>query len=327
MSAIRSPLLLGPTHPSFLHSERFVVLFGTPGNYRRLFSVQYERTSEGLGFYVHLPYFAHSEGVLGRVEIPAGNGPITIDFGGTSTTTSKKLKYTHHADGEAHFSQDGQVFTTVRAQTPPLNAYEGHLFTVNFWGVEGFQMAKPKDLKPPDAKVAPVEFTPQDPHLPPREQMGRIIATRYTVPVTGMEVSSAVATKGPIQKPVEFLRWDGERDHGIPIFPPEMQINDFHISLRYEPMERTPQDRNSALSLIGGFNAPIGNAGPVGAIIIIYTDRDPVEWDRLVKDRGTIDLPESFRTAKRGRQSSVTQSASAATKPPTFDPRMMKVRP
>lgn len=286
----RSPLLLAPTHPSFVHSERFTVLFGTPGNYRRLFKVQFERHTHGLGFFVHLPYFAHNRGVLATVTMPATDGEVKVNFRDTSTTTMERVKYAHHPDGTAHFSQDGRIITAVETQAVPLNQHESHLFTVNFWGTGDFAISKAKDQKPPTTDEASVMFEPDDLTLPPPEQVGRIIASRYTSPATGISVARQVEQAGKIQRPVVFRRWDGEDDVGIPIFPAYMQIDEFHINLRYMPMKRQERDPASMLALFGGFHAPLGRKGPLRGIFISYADRDDAEWEQLVRDRDTLDL-------------------------------------
>ena len=286
----RSPLLLAPTHPSFVHSERFTVLFGTPGNYCRLFKVQFERHRHGLGFFVHLPYFAHNRGVLGTVTIPASEGEVKVDFRETSTTTTKRVKYVHHPDGRVQFSQDGKIVTEVVTQAVPLNQHESHLFTVNSWGIGDFATAKAKDQKPPTTDEATIMFAPDDPTLPPRDQVGRIVASRYTSPATGIGVAKQVAQVGKIQRPVIFTRWDGEDDIGIPIFPAYMQIDEFHINLRYIPIARSERDPESMLALFGGFHAPLGRNGPLRGLFISYAERDEAEWEKLVGERGTVDL-------------------------------------
>lgn len=211
----KSPLLLAQTHPSFVHSERFTVLFGTPGNYRKLFKVQFERHDHGLGFFVHLPYFGHTRGLLGPVTIGAGAGEQTVNYGDDSATTTERVKYVHHPDGRAQFSQDGRIVTEVVTQSMPLNEHESHLFTVNFWGVEDFAQARAGDFRPPTTDNAPIYFEPKEPALPAREQVGRIVASRYTVPYQGLQVDPRVAAGGPIQRPVVLRRWDGELDQGI----------------------------------------------------------------------------------------------------------------
>jgi hypothetical protein len=52
---------------------------------------------------------------------------------------SHAVKYAHHPDGEAHFSQDGKVLTAIRRKAVPLDAAAGHLFTVHVVGFAAFK--------------------------------------------------------------------------------------------------------------------------------------------------------------------------------------------
>jgi hypothetical protein len=49
------------------------------------------------------------------------------------------VKYAHHRDGEAHFSQTGRVYTHVRKRSVPLNEQIGHLWTIQLQGLNGFR--------------------------------------------------------------------------------------------------------------------------------------------------------------------------------------------
>lgn len=285
-----------PSHPAFVYANRFVVLFRAEGSYRKLFSIQFERRDNGLGYYVHLPYFAHTRGILSTISIN-GAGPRRYSLRPTGTTTTEKLKYTHHPDGEAHFSQDGKVYTRVRTQTTPLHHYEQHLFTVNFWGVEHFELAQAKDLKDPKPDRAAVRFDPEDLTLPASQYAGRIVGSRYTMPPGGIEVANKVAARGSILEPVAFRRWDGSFDHGIPLFPVLHQDDEFFIVLTYLVMDRSSGHAHESLMLMGGLHEPQGKAGPLNGIIVHNTDHDPDEWAALVQERGTIDLPPGFRRA------------------------------
>jgi hypothetical protein len=56
--------------------------------------------------------------------------------------TSHLVKYSHHPDGRAHFSQDGKILTRIKRQSLPLASVSGHLFTVNIQGLNGFDEAR-----------------------------------------------------------------------------------------------------------------------------------------------------------------------------------------
>jgi hypothetical protein len=49
------------------------------------------------------------------------------------------LKYSHHTDGGAHFSQDGKVKTVVRRQSVSLGEQQGHIFTLLIQGLRAFE--------------------------------------------------------------------------------------------------------------------------------------------------------------------------------------------
>ena len=54
---------------------------------------------------VHFPYFKHTRGLLSVVSVPQmRTADVSLEPGGKCT--SHLVKYTHHVDGEAHFSQD-----------------------------------------------------------------------------------------------------------------------------------------------------------------------------------------------------------------------------
>lgn len=96
--------------------------------------------------FVTFPYFRHRTGILAAATIPANgqtSSQVDLQLGGQ--IASHDVKYSHHTDGRAHFSQDGKVFTVVKRQSIALEKYQGHIFSVLIQGVEGFDRAD--DLK------------------------------------------------------------------------------------------------------------------------------------------------------------------------------------
>jgi hypothetical protein len=297
MSVIVRPGNLAPASPSVLvESQKFVVLLNANDGDRRLFSVQFERRANGLGYYVHLPYFAHARGVLSRIVVPGpAAGPTKVDLQPAGTTTTQRVKFTHHPDGAVHFSQDGKVLTKVRTRTPPLSTYQRHLFTVNYWGLDAFETAAPKDLKGPKSDRTSVRFQVDDLSLPVSQLAGRIVAEQIGVPPGGIDIDPKVVARGPITEPIIYRRADGSRNHGIPLFPLRRQPDDFGIILTHLPNDRSSGMDAASLVLVGGWDEPHGKQGPLTGIAIHYTDHDPAEWDKLVQARGTIDLPPHLR--------------------------------
>jgi hypothetical protein len=66
-------------------------------------------------FFISFPYFRHRTGILSISSIPANGlreSQVNLEHGGK--VTSHLVKYSHHVDGRAHFSQDGKVFTAIK---------------------------------------------------------------------------------------------------------------------------------------------------------------------------------------------------------------------
>ncbi|HEY2150293.1 MAG TPA: hypothetical protein VGH34_05765 [Vicinamibacterales bacterium] len=100
--------------------------------------------------FVTFPYFRHRTGLLSSATIPAKRASqstdtlVSLEEGGR--VTSHLVKYSHHPNGLALFSQTGKIRSEVRRQSVALDRQEGHLFTVLINGLEAFKRAEgPKD--------------------------------------------------------------------------------------------------------------------------------------------------------------------------------------
>jgi len=91
-------------------------------------------------FYLTFPYFKHTEGLLAEVTVTGSPGAQTmIDLAEKGKVASHLVKYAHHTDGEAHFSQAGKVKTVVKRKSVPLAEQHGHLFTLIVQGLRAFE--------------------------------------------------------------------------------------------------------------------------------------------------------------------------------------------
>jgi hypothetical protein len=128
---------------SVLKSEKFVIGIDTPSGAFKLFQIVCRRDGSVL---VPFPYYKHSSAQL--IERTVGGGQVyPTDITVSGPLTMHRVKYTHHVDGEAHFSLDGKILTRVRRRANPLQKYSGHLFTVQLQGLGDFQRAKDRDLQ------------------------------------------------------------------------------------------------------------------------------------------------------------------------------------
>lgn len=100
---------------------------------------------EDEGFFVHFPYHPDAPGVAARCVLPPRQVQTTVNLADSGYVTSHRVKYSHHVDGNCHFSQDGKVVTTVRNLARPLTATAGHVFTLHVQGLSHYAEPKAKD--------------------------------------------------------------------------------------------------------------------------------------------------------------------------------------
>jgi len=116
-------MLLNP-----LESEKFVITFQGKEKKHKLFQIFFLKDNS---ICVDFPYYKNTTGIASEVTLePEIIYPTNITLGETGKTTSHLVKYSHHNDGEVHFSQDGKVFTKIRRKACPLENVNGHFFTV-----------------------------------------------------------------------------------------------------------------------------------------------------------------------------------------------------
>jgi hypothetical protein len=92
--------------------------------------------------FAHFPYFRHRTGILSSSEIPATGqrkADVNIEHGGK--VTSHRVKYSHHPDGQAHFSQDKKIITAIRRQSVSLDKQNGHIFSLHIQGMHALDAA------------------------------------------------------------------------------------------------------------------------------------------------------------------------------------------
>lgn len=76
--------------------------------------------------YVFFPGFVSTEGIVCRALLRGNQAAQTkFDLTENGHVTSHLVKYSHHPDGEVHFSQDGKVKTVIRRKSVPLSEQRG----------------------------------------------------------------------------------------------------------------------------------------------------------------------------------------------------------
>lgn len=116
--------------------------------------------------FLHFPYHQNPQGLASIVTLdPNLKYPAdSISLVKQGKVTSHKIKFSHHTDGEVHFSQTGKVFTRIRRQGVPLDDIDGHIFTVMLQGQSWFEKVHSEKDKPhsdPDRTVIHFDISGQ----------------------------------------------------------------------------------------------------------------------------------------------------------------------
>src|SRR4051812_27761314 len=134
--------------PEPFRSKQIVITAEAEGLRVKILSIFWEKE---LGYYVHLGYFNPPHAVIGRSVNSAPYGEsMTINLREGGKVSTRRLKFSHHASGQAHFSLHGRG-PLVENRTPPLAinhtsppaTTRGYVFSANFRGLKSFAPVKP----------------------------------------------------------------------------------------------------------------------------------------------------------------------------------------
>ena len=152
-------LLTSMPGPAIAEAARHRIGIRWRNECRDLLQVQFH----GPRIFIHFPYQPDAPGILNRVEVPPGS-THNINVTDTADGTTRHVKYSHPIDGRAHFSQDGQIVTTIRNQAQPLNRSVGHIFSVDIAGISLFRKCSNK--VPPGTSSSQFVFNGKHPPDP-----------------------------------------------------------------------------------------------------------------------------------------------------------------
>jgi len=134
---------------------------------------------------------------------------VNIEHGGK--VTSHRVKYSHHPDGRAHFSQDGKIFTAIKRQSIALNTQNGHMFTLYIQGLHALDVTKnAKDAEAISVNRSVIDF-PIEPTAEAVKFVGRWLD------INKLRVSEPNATIGPRHPMVDP---DDTRTDGVLVASP-----------------------------------------------------------------------------------------------------------
>ncbi len=255
----------GPPAPPAFRTGRVRILAEWPGRKAKLFGVQFLKD----GFCVDFAYHPNSRGLLSRQEVATGQTAIHPNRGGV--ITSHRVKYSHHVDGRAHFSQDGKILTRVIAQSSPLTGTVQHIFSIELQGLGRFRPVAQRD----QFGNANWQYA--------REPIGLHVCGRWLQ----IENQGDLAR---IHLPVTTTFDDGSSRLGLAFVPPETSRLDGLLIL--EVLERSERVSPAPwyVAFSGGFVERAGISEPESALYLIYP-ADHIDY------LPSIDLRTNFRPA------------------------------
>jgi hypothetical protein len=226
-------------------------------------------------FFISFPYFRHRTGLLSISSIPAnGSRESQVNLEEDGKVTSHLVKYSHHVDGRAHFSQDGKIFTAIKRQSIALDKQRGHIFSLLIQGLSALDLAG-DDLQ--STKRAAIEFAMETP------EAIKIVGRWFDV--NAMRFSNPTPTIGPV---VPGLDPDGNRTDQI--FTASPYANARHVlAISCIPIPTLGPEPEIFL-FYGGFSSPDIMTDPgreAGFLAFMYP---VVEPEKLRERLGSVDF-------------------------------------
>ena len=229
--------------------------------------------------YVHFPYVPDGGALVGEVSLdPQIKYPATLTVGPDFSTTIHKVKYTHHTDGRAHFSQDGKIFTRVRRKAVPFDQVRGHLFTVMVEGVSKFVQL----TKRPSGSVLAVPFEFDNPTN----------SVKFLAHIYDKAEWAKIATYGDSSPWVLVMDSDGKRSVGIMVGTTARRNSEqLYMLLSASAREDSYVEHDVQLAFMGGFDPSEmvhDHSKPTSCLMLLHPPGGPVPPSG---DAKSIDLP------------------------------------
>jgi hypothetical protein len=170
---------------------------------------------------------------------------VNLERGGK--VTSHLIKYSHHSDGRAHFSQDGKIFTAIKRQSIALKTQPGHICSLLIQGLSGLDLADPVKDVGTTPKRSVIDF-----EIKPAEAI-KFVGRWYDV--SNMRFSAPTTTIGPV---VPLLDPDGMSRLGCLVASP--YANAGHVlALTCQPIPKLGP-APEVFIFYGGFGSRRGHA-------------------------------------------------------------------
>lgn len=224
---------------------------------------------------------------MSLVRMPFGFQKADVELANSGKVTSHLVKYTHHPDGGAHFSQDGKVFTRIRNKSFPLKQSNNHLFAIRAQGLGQFKQADPKkDTIEPKLERTVLNFVFTD-----------SMASSFKFVVQWFKASDVITRFRSSTQKFEFgasglfATSDGERMPGYVIGPPQgAPFDDCCLLICCNPIPLLDTNRENVYSFLGGIGTPVNDGETDSEISFLMALYPCANFEELRERVGSIDL-------------------------------------
>jgi len=226
--------------------------------------------------YAMFPGFTQTHGLAAQLTLTNRTSyPANLNLADYGKVTGHLVKYSHHPDGWAQFSQAGKVKTEIRKKSCPLDTYEGHLFTIQVQGLGAFNPPRSSDKTPPITL-----------NIEGAVRALKIVGFRNNL--SNMRTDATGPRAG---RPLAMRDRDGSLRPGIAVAPPIGNPSDnFVLFLVPEEIPWLSEDQEPCLIFLGGFDErkiALDHSKDTSFLGLLYPCSD---FNKLRQTAGTIDL-------------------------------------
>lgn len=269
-----------------LRSERFIIASEAGPTKNKLFQIIFGKDGS---LFINFPYYKNSDGIVSLVKFPCDtSGPIDLSLEPGGKVTSHLVKYAHHMDGEAHFSQTQKVKTEIRKRSIPLHKVIGHIFTIQLQGTKKFEILKERDYRNPSSKrVLTLKLGSSEP------EAIKIVGRWYSREKLIDRFFNPKSSVFEIGSNAEMIAPNGRRFSGTLLASPINNPSQDHILvLTSEKVPRIDKQEPSALTFIGGFDHHdiVGDTGRETSFLALSYPLLDLAFEELKERIGSIDL-------------------------------------
>jgi len=226
-------------------SERYVICIQDREDIYKIFQIIFVKNG---GIFINFPYYFKKEGLVSLVTF-AGNikQPTDLSLLPGGKVTTNLVKYSHHPDGNAHFSQSGKVFTAIRKKSVPLSEINGHLFTIQFQGIKDFKKHNPEKDSKKSYLTRKNIFLKLD---GPEPNSIKIVGRLYT-----KEYFQSLLNK-PNEEPQIFYEFEKNIYKAAIVLcpPPNSGYGNYVLTITYDEIQKVSKEEYSCLTFIAGFD-------------------------------------------------------------------------